>query len=239
MHLIQFRANVQALMRRAADYGLPTKKVDEGYVVHSWMTSLWEQDSPRPFVIDKRSGPDVVIQGYSTQDAKQLTKAADMYASPEDYAVLDWSSLKSKELPMQWPKETEIRLTVTVIPTIRYRVIDEKNSRELDAYLHRVRTCEAAGIEVPPREIVYGEWLTQRLAGFTVTHTPELQQHRLAELLRRTQGEHRKSNHICLPLATLSVVGSVVDDVAFSEMIRQGIGRHKAFGYGMVRVNRA
>lgn len=239
MHLIQFRANVQALMRRAADYGLPTKKVDEGYIVHSWMTSLWEHDALRPFVIDKLSGPDVVIQGYSGQNAKQLAEAADLYASPEDYAVLDWSSLKSKELPESWPKETELRLTVTVVPTIRYRVADEKNSRELDAYLHRVRSCEAAGTVVPSRETVYGEWLTQRLVGFTVTRTPELQQHRLAELLRRTQGEHRKSNHICLPVAAVSVVGTVVDDVAFSEMLKQGIGRHKAFGYGMIRIHRA
>lgn len=113
--------------------------------------------------------------------------------------------------------------------------------REHDAWLSAVERFERDDPARPTRETAYADWLAERLAG-----AAELERFEDAPLLRRFRrsrvqrgrpggkgrGRHgRGTEH---PEALMAGMLRVADPEAFAALLANGLGRHKAFGFGML-----
>jgi CRISPR system Cascade subunit CasE len=59
------------------------------------------------------------------------------------------------------------------------------------------------------------------------------------ERMTRRNGPDRTPDTIKRPDVTLTGTLQVTDGDAFVDLLRSGLGRHKSFGYGMMKVRRA
>lgn len=101
----------------------------------------------------------------------------------------------------------------------------------LDAFLHARQTDPHA-----VREIVYRKWFAERCArmGVDVENVRIIQRY-LAIGARRTQAENvsgRRSSAVHVPVAVFT--GEYKGDP--TQVVRQGVGRHRSFGYGLFLV---
>jgi CRISPR system Cascade subunit CasE len=90
------------------------------------------------------------------------------------------------------------------------------------------------------REQIYRDWLVKRIeaSGARVGQS-EMTQFKLERMVRRTQGDPRKSHTMDRPAATFRGTLEIADSVAFDRLLRRGVGRHRAFGFGMLLLRRA
>lgn len=88
------------------------------------------------------------------------------------------------------------------------------------------------------RESLYADWLRKRLEGFDVDSV-EILSVRDSKMLRRgRKGESRPNATITLPDVHARFVGRVADSKRASDTVRRGVGRHKAYGFGYVEINK-
>jgi CRISPR system Cascade subunit CasE len=254
LHLVTIDLDTGALIRRGRQRGLPLHTLDGGYLVHSWLETTFGPKVLRPFALEGEHGAVVRVLAYAPRSAAELSEEAERYAPASDYAAAHWATFESKPMPKVWKVDELVGFRVTVIPTVRpSRPEENAGHQEVDAYLARVRAhLGPAWTEAPPpagesgeglpftREQVYGAWLESRFAerGAKLEGTARLTRFHLADLLRRTQGETRKGRRVRLPEACLEGEFRVTDPVAFQSLLVDGVGRHKAFGYGMVLLRR-
>src|SRR5690606_33137501 len=103
---------------------------------------------------------------------------------------------------------------------------------EVDAWLvealHRFPEgpLEAIG-EKLRRDEVYARWLVERLRGAATVKSARMTRIEQSRVSRKDASPHG-------PDVTLQGELSVIDGVAFAEKLRRGVGRHTAYGYGML-----
>jgi CRISPR system Cascade subunit CasE len=111
----------------------------------------------------------------------------------------------------------------------------QKKGSEVDAFLAK---CEMAGdsAERLDRETVYRDWLSGQLErhGGSRLLSARMIAFRLAKFLRREQGAARKARFVERPDAIFDGVLEITDSAAFAGLLARGLGRHRAFGFGMV-----
>jgi CRISPR system Cascade subunit CasE len=100
--------------------------------------------------------------------------------------------------------------------------------REIDAFIHA--TLTALNDVKVDREAVYVHWLERELQreGASSLNTARLPEFR-RELMRRDGGARVER-----PNAVLEGELTVRDPVAFRALLARGLGRHRAFGFGML-----
>jgi CRISPR system Cascade subunit CasE len=126
---------------------------------------------------------------------------------------------------------------VRIRPTIRQHVNgDRTTSRERDAFL---AAAEKAGPrESRPdldREAVYADWLRRHLEAGGAKLLNDVR----AVALRRTRvsrrnNERRLNGGIEGPDATFAGTLEVAAPEVFRHLLARGVGRHRAFGFGML-----
>jgi CRISPR system Cascade subunit CasE len=86
------------------------------------------------------------------------------------------------------------------------------------------------------REAVYREWLADHLArqGGVTIRTSRVKAFQRARLVRRTQGAERQAHLAERPDVVLDGELLVADPADFAKMLARGVGRHRAFGFGML-----
>ena len=113
---------------------------------------------------------------------------------------------------------------------------------ERDAFLARVEKKSAADapLQDTGREDVYVQWLHDqfaRQAGAELL-TARLASFRLLPVLRQTQptgvGEARRKRPVGGPDAVLAGTLRVTDAPVFAQWLARGVGRHRAFGFGLL-----
>ncbi|MFB6262624.1 MAG: type I-E CRISPR-associated protein Cas6/Cse3/CasE, partial [Bradymonadaceae bacterium] len=173
-------------------------------------------------------------------------------AEPSLYEAVDWDRTATKEMPERFPQEMNLGFEARVCPVIRKSSAGEGRNQkgekrtweagdELDAFLAEAWTSdEDAEIE---REKVYRGWFERQLdnrgGARAVAETVGLKRFTIADMTRRTHGDDRKVRTIKRPDATLVGELQVTDSEQFRELLKSGIGRHKSFGYGMLKVRPA
>lgn len=237
LYMMQLRLNPQRLIQFAQDQGV-NRAADEdlGYGVHAWLAALWGPLAPKPFrLLDPgttwRKDQPLQWLGYSTQDGAALREQAEMFAMPLALAVSNLADLTTvKQMPMTWEEGRRLGFEVLACPVSR-------RETEKDVFLRRV---EIMGEMDPPldRATVYGEWLARQLAQAATLESVQLVGFRLVRLLRRSQRTvdqaRRFGRSLILPQALLRGVLTVQDGAAFAATLARGVGRHRAFGYGML-----
>ncbi len=226
------------LMELARRRRLPTRDVDLGYVVHCALGELFGEAAPKPFAITREQGRVVEVLAYAAQGREALHTAAQTFADPALYdGLCHWPSFSGKPMPEHFTTGQRLGFTVRVCPTVRPAkpgLHQESAGAEVDAFL---AACRKVGPEVKvDREGVYQEWLLaeiERRGGVTVEHL-KLDHFQLERFTRRHQGGDRKSESRDRPSASFSGTLTVTDPALFRALLTRGLGRHRAFGFGMI-----
>jgi len=235
--MVQMRLTARTPYALGRRLGLPMREIDEGYLAHCQMVTLFGDTAPRPFAITRSDGRMLEILGYSPDNHVALRRYAEEHADPESVASVDWPRFCSKPMPTGWPTGHRLAFWTRVCPTVRKASagVHHRKGAEVDAFLS---ACWDAGDPTVPvnRETVYRQWLEDafgRLQGASLISV-RLQGFRRTRVLRRTTGDTRHAHACERPLAELAGILEVRDGQAFRRLLTRGIGRHRAFGFGMV-----
>lgn len=244
LYLIRISVAVSALARWAGERGwLPGRNVafDEGRALHHLVDEAFGPGVLRPFrlLVPPRSG-EGNLYSYSRQDHDQLRSALQHYALPDHLAVLRPERLASKVMSQDWSVGQRLGFDVCVRPVRRLNkeLVTPAgrflNGSEVDAFLSEALRCypdnrEGMAAAQRSRESVYLDWLAERLA-------PAAEIDRQATRLVRFQrtrvsrGERAHEG----PDATFHGTLTVTEPDAFIDLLSHGVGRHRAYGYGML-----
>jgi len=225
LYLTQLHIDQPRLMRFAADQGL-LRHSDEGfgYILHAWMKALFGNLAPKPFRFFERNHQ---VLGYGCGDQSVLSEQAQRFASPMAYQALVLDSLATKPMPLGWPKGKQLQMEVLACPVTR------KDQEEKDVYLHAV---ERLGDAAPPRAEVYRQWFLRQVGPAAEVRDLQLLGYGRRHLLRRAEvpGGERRLRSVERPEALFLARIEIHDGEAFQRLLERGVGRHRAFGFGMV-----
>jgi len=251
--MIQCELDAKGLTQLGRMNRLPLRKVDTNYLVHCALGELFQEQAPKPYSIENDGAPgrQVRVLGYAPVGSEELQELARAFASPTVYEMATWERLASKDMPTTFPEGMRLGFELRACPVIRKSSAGSGTNengqertwnagQELDAFLARQWTADKS----LDRETVYVEWLERQ---FTTRGGAELvdaglNRFSIERMVRRTQETEsgdRTAHTVKRPDVTLSGTLQVTDGTAFTDLLRSGIGRHKSFGFGMLKVRRA
>jgi CRISPR system Cascade subunit CasE len=234
MARIPFRG--ERLFAFAKRRGLKTWELDQGYAVHCALKELFGDDAPQPFALEPTTGPIQPVLGYGPADAARLRAGAQLKADPWlwDHLV-DWDNLAAKPMPKAWREGQTLDFTVRATPIVRAGkgIQKAREGAEVDVFL--MRCWERVG-EPVDREAVYAEWFHAQLTrlGGARVDTLTIRSFQIDRLSRRHHAEDQRKTVNGRPDVTFSGTLTVTDPQAFNALVARGVGRHRAFGFGML-----
>ena len=249
LHLIRAQVSTPALTRWARERGWVRRRqggvaaFDEGRALHHMLNEVFGPGALRPFrllVPPRRAGGS--LYGYSTLDAETLREAAHTHAAPEHLCVMPPDHLESKPMPGHWRTGQRLGFDLRARPVRRLAGTVELPSgermakgAEVDAFLLealRRYPGDSRGMENAKRtrEAVYLDWLAERTSA-AATLDPSTC--RLVRF-RRIRVARGRSGGPEGPDATIHGTLTVTDPTAFAALLARGVGRHRAYGYGML-----
>lgn len=245
MYLTKLAIPKPALAKFATTRGF-SQQLTTNYLVHSVMAEAFS-GCPAPFVVQDK-GRLLRILFYSDTDADEIVGRAQLGSSPEAYESIRWKEIASKPMPDPIPEALTLTFEVRACPVVRKASAGEGRNKEgevrewdegteLDAYLSRQWTTD----ESLTRETVYCDWLKQQLEqrGGAELDSIQVEGFSLTEMTRRSGGEQRSVTTMTRPDVTLSGNLQVTDSEAFTQLLRSGVGRHKSYGYGLLKIRPA
>jgi CRISPR system Cascade subunit CasE len=240
LYLLHTQPDPQRLAAWATRRGLLAAQGDFGYALHGLLTAAFGDQTPRPFrYLDAQEG----LLAYTPRAGDDLLRQAAL--APEDVATAlglgataHQPGLRVREFPTHWPVGHVLDFEVRVRPVIR----EAKTGHERDAFLAAVEKKSAADTPLHDTggEEVYIQWLRDQFArqGGAELLAARLASFRLLPVLRQTQpageGEARRKRPVGGPDAVLAGSLRVTDAPVFAQWLARGVGRHRAFGFGLL-----
>ena len=243
--LIRVPLDTNALARWAADRGwIGSRRAtgfDEGRALHHLLAETLGPGSISSFrLLVPPRNTNGNLYAYSDTDAEDLRDKAETFALPEHLRVLSLQKLESKPMPAAWRIGKSIGFDVRSRPVRRLpRDLDTptgpiSRGSEIDAFLLealRRHPDEPDGMatEGRTRQAVYLDWLAERLgpaAELDLDRSQLVRFHRTRVL--------RKNHGLEGPDATIHGALTVSEPKTFMQLLLRGIGRHRAYGYGML-----
>lgn len=225
LHLLRIPVHAPRLLRFAAEHGITHEDETLGYTLHAWFAALFGARAPKPFRHLERRNE---VLAYATADAATLLAHAQAFASPQAWVVLDPEGVASKPMPAVWRAGQRVRLEVLTCPVSR------RGDEEKDVYL---RALDRLGDEAPPRAEVYRTWFTEQWGdAVRIDQLDLLGMNARSRLLRRARNSHSRLKVVERPQALFAAEATVENSERFATLLARGIGRHRAFGFGMVLV---
>jgi len=236
LHMLRAEFEQPALMRFADRTGLNLRIADGGYVLHAALRALFGDAAPSSFVVRDGRARRLTLFGYASCDHRELIDRARAMADPLAVAAIDLGSICSKPMPSEWRSGALYRFETRVCPVVRIsgRMGGEK-PREVDAFIHR---CLRVGPDTfVDRHEIYRQWLEREIGrgGAARMRDAQVARYQRQRLARsdRSGGEARLRS--CeRPDATLKGAVEVASPEGFAALLRRGLGRHRAFGFGML-----
>ncbi len=223
VHLLRFPVRSPELLRFGFEHGITLEDETLGYTLHAWLAALFGTEAPKPFRFFERKNE---VLAYAEQNADALLERARAFASPHAWAALDPEGVVSKPLPDAWREGQRLHLEVLTCPVSR------QDKEEKDVYL---RALDRQGEATPPRAQVYQEWFIQQWGQAVRFDQVELLgMTARCQLLRRARNGTNRLRIVERPRAIFGAEAVITDPQRFAELLARGIGRHRAFGFGMV-----
>lgn len=254
LHMLDLRIPMKGLIEIGKMHHLPLNKVDDNYLVHCALGKLFQDKAPKPYCIESRNDRNLRVLGYANDSAQTLKKTAQAFAEPVVYdRACNWEQLASKPLPEALPQGMTLQFELRACPVIRKSSAghngkegDERREwregQELDAFISEAWKPENDGTPLE-RENIYRNWLANqfqsRPSGAQLNKDSVKMTRFSIERMLRRHGPDRKVTIIKRPDVTLKGLLKVEDGEAFVDLMASGIGRHKTFGYGMLKVRPA
>jgi CRISPR system Cascade subunit CasE len=230
MFFVQVPVDFTAAVRHLKSFLQPSAFDDETLILKSILTEGFSGGVVRPWATHAQRGAITTVVGYSQMGADELSKRRGL-ALPSIQAAV--GEALTAALPPLGVGE-QYRFSIRLVPTVRVTKSESRRYGERDAFLVRV---EAAAKNGPlTRDGVYRDYLSERLPGATID-TSRLVQFRLRPFMRpRKDGSFAKKT---MPEAVLEGTITVSDPELLITAITQGIGRQRAYGSGMLRLQPA
>ncbi len=226
---------------------------DPGYVVHALLAALFGADAPQPFALPTDWGglahgdPTILpVLAYARRPLADLQDRARAVALPSVYQAVSWDDAGCKPMPARFPAGLALGFEVRACPVVRVArgsSHTRQPGREVDAALAADWAAADGRLpERPGREEVYRAWLSDQMArsGGARTDAVEITGQRRADLFRRgarpktdAPGK-RPSTWLQRPDVVFRGRLEVTDPAAFGTWLARGVGRHRAFGFGML-----
>lgn len=248
LHLLHTQPDARLLAAWVARHHARHERqtADLGDALHGLLRAAFGDAAPQPFRYIGEHGD---LLAYTPMDAQAL-RAQVALADPLAAQTLGLCASDQNEgwrlrpFPSAWPAGQVLGFEVRVRPTVRAA------KGERDAFLHAVEQAQGAPLV---RETVYAQWLREHLAaregapreswqGAVELLDVRMVAYQRLDVVRRTQaqaGEARRGRVIDGPDTVLKGHLRVVDPIAFSQLLARGVGRHRAFGFGMLLLSRA
>ena len=235
LHLLHTQPDPQRLAAWAAQHRVLDSQGDLGYALHGLLRAAFGEHAPRPFLyLDADQG----LLAYTRQGSTELLQHtaladADASAALGLGATANHSGFSVRPFPSQWPNGKVLGFEVRVRPIIR----DGKTGQERDAFLAAIEKSGGADTD---RAEVYLHWLREHLArqGGAELLDATLDRFRLLDVMRLTQkadaAAPRRRRAVSGPDAVISGHLRVADTEAFAQLLSRGVGRHRAFGFGLL-----
>lgn len=204
-----------------------------GYGIHAWLKAAFGEQAPKPWrLLWRRGGPNRVL-AYSRLPAEALLSYLREFADPLVHAVVPETGLASKAMPT-FAAGRRLQFEVLCCPVGR----QSSTGAEKDVFLLRVEQARLKGEQTQDRATVYREWLAQQLhnSGGAQLLSARIAGFQLVRPLRKAGAEHGQRSTVRLQRPSVLFQGElqVSDGEKFTRLLARGIGRHRAFGFGMV-----
>ena len=235
LFMIQMQLDIRKIYIQASAVKLLKPGVDEGYYLHQQIAEMFGENVFSSFFLLGQSHGWLNVLGYSQYGANDLKRRAQEFSTPFRYGVCNWDTFSGKPMPSDWPVGQAYRFSVKTCPVVRLSSGNGvfKKGAEVDAYVARVSSSSTPKLT---RESVYKKWLEEVFERSSAVRSLQvrLEGFRLSRLLRRSHGERRSAKVIERPEARMNGVLEIADSEKFNEFLRKGVGRHNAFGFGML-----
>ena len=246
LNLVRMPVATHRLARWAGERGWVRRRgsvgsFDEGRALHHLISEVFGPEALRPFrllVPPRRATGN--LYAYSMLNAEELREVATVQALPDHVNVLDVDRLESKSMPEVWRAGQRLGFDLHTRPVRRLRHdLDTSSGRigkgkEIDAFLLealRQHPVEPSGMaqKKRTREEVYLDWLDERLGSAARL---DCKASRLAHFrrVRVARQDHDPEG----PDATIHGTLVVTHPASFALLLARGVGRHRAYGYGML-----
>jgi CRISPR system Cascade subunit CasE len=221
---------------------------DTGYLLHAAMRKAFGGHAPQPFVWLKERRE---ILGYGLAGENELRAALNAACGCGDnawlYRAFNLSTPCCKPFPARWTPGDVLRFRVLACPIRRFKSIREDRTvrtQEKDAFLLDCEQSRREGLPVPGREESYARWLTEQLTRdqAAVLRICRIQGIHMVRPVRRGKAGHDGAPFRLVgqrPEVLFSGELAVNSPEAFASLVARGIGRHRAFGYGMLLLQAA
>lgn len=218
---------------------------DLNYALHTALRETFGPAAPQPFRWPvPKAAPDILL-GYCADPEPLMGQGADLPDWSQDWPdttmapCLFAAPFEARPMAERYEPGARFGFNLRVRPVRRYggRVRDLRGGAgERDAFLAALEARDARGgtAESDPldRETVYTQWLAERLtpaAELEVARVVSFQRHRLRR--KDASGKRKKVEG---PDAEFDGILRVADANAFTQLLARGVGRHRAFGFGML-----
>jgi len=240
LYLLHTQPDPQRLAAWAARHRLLDGQGDLGYALHALLNAAFGEHAPQPF---RYFDADKGLLAYTRLSPAELTQCVAL-ADPDVVAALGLgqtlrqAGMNVRPFPTQWAPGHVLGFDVRVRPTIR----EGKTGRERDAFLSAV---EKAGGSPLDRSEVYVQWLRELLVrqGGAELVDATVARYQLLGVTRKTQkgepGDARHSRVVSGPDVVFTGQLRVTDPQSFAQILSRGIGRHRAFGLGLLLLRSA
>ena len=245
LHLVRVPLRIDALARWSGERGWGGNRsggeFDEGRALHHLLVEAFGPGAVSCFrLLVAPGGAAGSLYLYSPQDADDLRDVAERFAGPEHLSVLPLSRLESKPVPGRWRAGQRLGFDVRIRPVRRLQREVEmfrgrmRRGAEIDAFLLealRRHPGASGGMAAAgrTREVVYLDWLEERFHGAVALERTTCRLARFCHerVVRGGRGQQG-------PDVTIHGMLAVRDPAKFAAVLRRGVGRHRAYGYGMV-----
>ena len=233
-NMIRADIDLRSFYRWAGSRGMISRNAfDPGFAMHCLLTESFGRDlAPKPFRViiprDRNRAPGT-FYAYSTSPAEDLRDTAQTFACPLQSKILPPSSIDGKTMPDTWRTGQRLGFEVLIRPVVRCARGSEMAGKERDAFQAEAERHPKG--EMPRnREDVYVDWLSDKFA----RRGARLEEARLRSFQRVRVVRKLRKHASEGPDAVMQGTIEVTDPAEFAKLVADGVGRHRAYGYGML-----
>jgi len=207
---------------------------DPDHATHSLLTECFGDLAPKPFrLITPRHGTKGVLYGYGTANSTALREQTRICADPLQIRVIPADRIDTKPMPTAWRSGQRIGFETRIRPVVRQsRRGANPKAGERDVFVVEADQHPPDGMN-RSRETVYTDWLgnqLERLGGARLN--PE--QTKLVSFRRKHAIYQLRGPSSEGPEAIMRGVITITHSDSFAQLLARGVGRHRAYGYGML-----